>query len=85
MEGEPAPATLGVVSREPNAPGPQLTANERRDLDTRRAALQSDPVARGTGTIVLALLGLALTVGAIIWAVNQSKEDTITTGSTGMR
>jgi hypothetical protein len=79
VEGEPAQAAAGVVSTEPKPSGPELTANERRDLDARRAALKTDPVARGTGGIILLLLGTALTVGATIWAVNQSKDDNTTT------
>ena len=59
MEGEAAQATPGVVPDEPNASGPQLTAHERRDLDARRAALQTDPVARGAGGIVMLLVGTA--------------------------
>ena len=85
MEGEPAQATPGVVSKEPNASGPQLTAHERQDLDARSAALKTDPVARGTGGIVMAVVGVALSVGLTIWAVNQSKEDPTTIPSAGMR
>ena len=81
VEGEPAPATPGVVPNQPKTPGPELTAHERRDLDARRAALQTDPVARGAGSIVMILLGVALTVGLTVWAVNQSKEDSTTTSS----
>ena len=84
-ESEPAQATPAVVPDESKDSGPQLTANERRDLDKRRAALKTDPVARGTGGIIMLVLGPALTVGATIWAVNQSKEDTTTTASMGMR
>jgi hypothetical protein len=85
VESEPAQATPAVVPDQPKAAGPQLTANERRDLDTRRAALKTDPVARGTGGIILLLLGIGLTVGATIWAINKSKDDsTTTTPTTGM-
>ena len=85
MEGDPAPVTLGVVPRGPNASGPQLTAHERQDLDARSAALKTDPVARGTGTIVMAVLGLALTVGATIWAINKTNDVTTETPSMGRR
>jgi len=81
IESGPAQAAPGVVPKELNAPGPQLTAHERRDLDTRREALQTDPVARGTGTIVLALLGVALSVGLTLWAIDKYKDDGTTTAS----
>jgi len=84
VESEPGPATAGVMPKEPNAAGPQLTAHERRDLDTRRAALQTDPVARGTGGILLVLVGAALSIGITIWAIDKySKDDETTTLSKG--
>jgi hypothetical protein len=73
-----------VVATEPKSSGPELTTVERRDLDTRRAALRTDPVARGTGGIVMLVLGTALTIGATAWAINKSKQDT-TTVSMGRR
>ena len=82
IEGNPALAMPGVVPNEPEPSGPQLTAHERRDLDTRRAALQTDPVARGTGSIVLALVGAALSIGLTVWAINKSKEDSKEDGTT---
>jgi hypothetical protein len=78
VAGEPAQTTTPVVASEPKPAGPELTSSERRDLDARRAALKTDPVARGTGSIILLVVGLAVTVGATIWAVNKSKEDTST-------
>ncbi len=75
IEGRPAQGTPGVVPNVPNASGPQLTAHERQDLDARSAALKTDPVARGTGGIILLLLGTALTIGATAWAINRSKQD----------
>jgi hypothetical protein len=78
-EGEPAQGTPVAVPSVPNATGPQLTTHERQDLDARSAALKTDPVARGTGGIIMLLLGTALTIGATAWAINQSKQDSTTT------
>jgi hypothetical protein len=61
-----------------------LTLQERTDLDARRAALRTDPVARGTGGIVLGLLGAALSVGLTVYLVNKSKNETTTTPTAGM-
>jgi hypothetical protein len=86
MESEPPQATAGVVPKEPSASGPQLTAHERRDLNTRRAALQTDPVARGTGGIVLALVSVAVTIGVTAWAIHHySKDNTTTAAMMGRR
>jgi hypothetical protein len=78
-EGEPAQAAPGVVASEPKPAGPELTALERRDLDARRAALKTDPVARGAGGIVMLVLGTALSLGLTAYLINQSKEDASTT------
>ena len=85
VDGEPAQATPAVVPREPAASGPALTAHERQDLDARSAALKTDPVARGAGSIIMIVLGLALTVGATIWAINKTNEETTTVPTAGMR
>ena len=85
VDGEPAQATPAVVPREPAASGPALTAHERQDLDARSAALKTDPVARGTGGIIMLVLGAALTVGATMWAINKTNEDTTTVPTAGMR
>ena len=77
-EAAPAPVTPGVVTSEPKPAGPELTANERRDLDTRREALKTDPVARGAGGIVMLILGTALSLGLTAYLINQSKEDSTT-------
>jgi hypothetical protein len=78
MESEQA--TAGVVGKDPSIAGPQLTAHERRDLDTRHAALRTDPVARGTGGIVLALVSIGISVGVTAWAIHHySKDDTTST------
>ena len=74
-EGEPAQAAPGVEASEPKPAGPELTALERRDLDARRAALQTDPVARGAGGIVMLVLGTALSLGLTAYLINKSKED----------
>ena len=84
MEGEPVPATPGVVPAEPQTPAPPLTATERRDLDARRAALQTDPVARGAGGIVMLVLGTALSLGVTAYFINKSKDDSSTTTTPGM-
>ena len=84
MESEQAAA--GVVAKDPSVAGPQLTAHERRDLDTRRAALRTDPVARGTGGIILALVSIGITVGVTAWAIHHySKDDTTATAMLGRR
>jgi hypothetical protein len=83
-EGERAQGTPSVVPNEPQASGPQLTARERRDLDARRAALQTDPVARGAGGVVLILLGLALSIGLTIYLVDKAKKDNNTTTTAGV-
>ena len=85
VDGEPAQATPAVVPREPAASGPALTVHERQDLDARSAALKTDPVARGTGGIIMLVLGAALTVGATMWAINKTNEDTTTVPTAGMR
>jgi hypothetical protein len=78
-ESEPQPTTAGAVLEEPNAAGPPLTAHERRDLDKRRAALRTDPVARGTGSLILILVSVALTIGITAWAINKYGNDDDTT------
>jgi hypothetical protein len=83
-EGEPAHAATGVVASEPKPAGPELTAVERRDLDARRAALQTDPVARGAGGIVMLVLGTALSLGLTAYLINKSKEDSSTTPTASM-
>jgi hypothetical protein len=85
VDGEPAQATPGVVPRELAASGPALTAHERQDLDARSAALKTDPVARGTGGIIMLVLGTALTLGATAWAINHSKQDSTTDPTMSMR
>ncbi|MFI4943341.1 MAG: hypothetical protein ACHP85_08760, partial [Burkholderiales bacterium] len=78
-EGEPVQAAPGVMASEPKPAGPELTAPERRDLDARRTALKTDPVARGTGGIIMLVLGTALSLGLTAYLINQSKEDSSTT------
>lgn len=86
MESEPGQVAAGVVSKESNAAGPQLTAHERRDLAARRAALQTDPVARGTGGIILALVSIAVSVGVTVWAIHHySNDDSTTTAGLARR
>jgi len=85
MEGEPAQAAPGVVPAEHQAPAPPLTATERRDLDARRAALQTDPVARGAGGIVMLVLGTALSLGVTAYFINKNKTDGTTTPTVARR
>jgi hypothetical protein len=79
MEGKPGQAPAGLVPREPNAAGPQLTPHERRDLEKRRAALQTDPVARGTGSLILILVSVAASIAITAWAIDKysNEDDTI--------
>jgi len=53
-----------------------LTAQERQDLESRHAALKTDPVARGAGGIIMLLLGTALSVGATAYIIKQTKKET---------
>jgi hypothetical protein len=84
-EGAPASATTSVVLSESGASGPELTSQERRDLDRRRAALRTDPVARGAGGIVMLLVGTAVSIGASIYLYNKFKTDSSPTPSLGRR
>ncbi len=74
-ESEPQQATAGVVLEAPNVAGPPLTAHERRDLDKRHAALQTDPVARGAGSIILILLSVVATIAITAWAIDEYGSD----------
>jgi hypothetical protein len=85
MGSAAAEATPAVVPVESKLPAPPLTAGERRDLDARSAALQTDPVARGAGGIVLLVLGTALSLGATAYFINKSKNDSSTTPSVSRR
>jgi hypothetical protein len=81
-ETEPGHAPAAVVPNEANAAaGPPLTAHERRDLDTRRAALQTDPVSRGAGSMVLILLSVAVSIGVTVWAIHHYSDDDNTTAA----
>jgi hypothetical protein len=85
-ESEPQRATAGVAPEVPNAVGPPLTAHERQDLDKRHATLQTDPVARGAGSLILILLSVALTIGITIWAIDEyGSDDSIETASSMAR
>ena len=82
-----AQVTTSPLSREADAVGPQLTAHERRDLEKRRAALQTDPVARGTGSVLLILVSVVASIAITAWAINKygNNDDTTTTPSMGRR
>lgn len=80
MEGERAPGAAGVVSSEPESSGPQpFTPRERRDLQARHTALQTDAVARGAGGVVMLLVGAAISIGLAVYLINRSKKDYTTT------
>lgn len=79
VEGAPTQGTPAAVPKEPGPSGPQLTAHERRDLDARREALRTDPVARGAGGIVLLLLGTAVTIGVTAYVLNKTKNESTPT------
>jgi hypothetical protein len=53
-----------------------LTAGERADLETRRAALRTDPVARGTGGILLGLVATAASIGLTMYLLKKTDEST---------
>ena len=80
VEGQPAPSGPGVVPTEPEASGPELTALERRDLDTRRAELKTDPVARGAGGVVMLLVSTAISIGLTAYLLKKTKTTTPTMG-----
>lgn len=76
VESAPRPGAAGVVPPEPEASGPQpLTAGERRDLDARRTALETDPVARGTAGIILMVVGLAASIAVTAWAIHHYSKN----------
>jgi hypothetical protein len=81
LGSEPVQAPA-VAAGEPKPSGPELTAQERRDIEARRAALQTDPVARGTGSIVMLVVGTALSLGLTAYFINKSKEDSTTATAT---
>jgi hypothetical protein len=85
MAGTLSSDTDGVGLNEQGASGLELTAQERRDLDRRRAALRTDPVARGSGSVVLFLLGTAVSIGATIYLVHALKKDNTTAVSMARR
>lgn len=86
MESEPGPATAVVAPKEKDAAGPPLTTHERRDLDKRRAALQTDPVARGTGSLILIVVSVVASIAITAWAINKyGNDDSIPTESMGRR
>jgi len=82
IDSEPVPAPAVAAQTKPS--GPELTAQERRDIEARRAALQTAPVARGTGSIVMLVLGTALSLGITAYFINKSKEDNSTTATASM-
>ena len=71
--GDPAPAASAPIQAVRSLA--QLSALERRDLDTRHAALRTDPVARGTGSMVMMLVGTAISLGVTAYFINKAKKD----------
>ena len=65
LDGQQAQGTSG-----------SLTAGERRDLETRRAVLSTDPVARGAGGIAMFLVGTAASIGLTLYLLNKTKKET---------
>lgn len=72
LDGQPVQGTSG-----------QLTARERGDLETRRAILQTDPVARGAGGIAMFLVGTAASIGLTVYLLNKAKKETTPMPSMG--
>lgn len=62
-----------VEGKAPGA-GQALTESERADLEIRRAALKTDPVARGTAGILLALVATAASIGLTVYLVKKTDE-----------
>ncbi len=60
-----------------------LTAAERADLETRRATLKTDPVARGGGGILMSLIATAVSIGLTIYLLKKTKEETTPPPSMG--
>jgi hypothetical protein len=58
------------------AQGSELTAGERRDLETRRANLKTDPVASGGAGILMSLVATAASIGLTIYLLKKTKEST---------
>jgi hypothetical protein len=52
-----------------------LTAAERADLETRRAVLTTDPVARGTSGLLLSLVATAASIGLTVYLLKKTKEN----------
>ena len=82
LAGNPAKETTAEARPEPGASGPELTANERRDLDRRREALRTDPVARGTGGIILLVVGIVASIAITAWAIDHYSNDNTDTTQT---
>jgi hypothetical protein len=76
MEGAAVQETTAVAPDQPEASGPQLTTEERRNLDTRRAALKTDPVARGGAGMVMFLVGTIASIGLTAYLVKQANKTT---------
>src|SRR5689334_16444154 len=56
--------------------GRALTERERADLELRRAALKTDPVASGTAGILMSLVATAASIGLTLYLLKKTKEST---------
>jgi hypothetical protein len=75
MEAAPVQDTT-MAPDQPAPAGPQLTTDERRNLDTRHAALKTDPVARGGAGTVMFLVGTIASIGLTAYLVKQANKTT---------
>jgi hypothetical protein len=82
--GDAVNEVTGAARPEQGAPGPELTGHERRDLAERHDALRTDPVARGTGGIILLVVGIAASIAITAWAIHHYSNDNTTTPTPAM-
>jgi hypothetical protein len=75
MEAAPVQDTT-VVPGQPEPAGPQLTTEERSNLDTRHAALKTDPRARGGASMVMFLVGTIASIGLTAYLIKQANKTT---------
>jgi hypothetical protein len=56
--------------------GQALTERERADLEIRRAALKTDPVASGAAGILISLVATAASIGLTLYLLKKTKDST---------